>query len=667
MSSKNENGRPPLRTNYLAGEPSPYLQQHRHNPVDWHPWGPEALEKAKREDKPILLSIGYSTCHWCHVMAHECFEDEEVAAAMNKLFVNIKVDREERPDLDQIYQNAHTLLTGRAGGWPLTVFLTPDQVPFFAGTYFPRQPRYNLPGFVGLMEQVAAAFQTRRGDIEAQNLQVLAALAETRQAGGVRPGDEVLRRATEDLSRAFDKTHGGFSRAPKFPRPGELEWLVREAWGGDEKARHMLLFSLEKMLRGGLFDQLGGGFFRYSVDEQWQIPHFEKMLYDNGPLLALCADAFALSGNPLFARAAGLTAEWIAREMAAPEGGFYAALDADSEGHEGRFYVWTPEEAREVLGEEYEYAAQAFALDAPANFETVYWHLQFAGEPMDPRLEPVRQKLFAARELRVRPHRDEKILTGWNALMIKGLAHAGRLMQRRDWVDTALRAADFIRNNLWREGRLHASYANGAARLNGYLDDYAFLLDALLELMQAHYRTEDMEWAKEIAEALLARFEDGEAGGFHFTSHDHEALILRSRTAADQATPAGAGVAAMSLARLGRILDEPRYERAADRTLAYHGAELGAMPVAFTSLLAVLAEMRQDPGLLVVRGPEAELPAWKALAARKPLAMLMFFLPDTLSRLPASLDKPASGKPAAWLCRAGTCLPPVGNPEEVEL
>ena len=654
------------QANHLAGEPSPYLQQHRHNPVDWYPWGPEALEKARREDKPILLSIGYSTCHWCHVMAHECFEDEEVAAVMNKLFVNIKVDREERPDLDQIYQHAHNLLTGRAGGWPLTAFLTPDQVPFFAGTYFPKQPRYNLPGFIGLMEQIADVYRTRRGDIEAQNREVLVTLKETRSSAA-QPQDEVLQRATDGLARAFDKVHGGFSRAPKFPRPGELEWLVREAWAGDARARHMLLFTLENMVRGGLFDQLGGGFFRYSVDERWQIPHFEKMLYDNGPLLALCADALALSDNPVFARAAQMTVEWLAREMLAPEGGFYAALDADSEGHEGRFYVWTPEEVRAVLGDEYDYAAQAFALDMPANFENAFWHLQLAGEPMDPRLEAARQKLFAARASRVRPHRDDKLLTGWNALMIKGLAHAGRLMQRPAWIELALNAADFIRDKLWREGRLYASYANGEARLNGYLDDYAFLLDALLELMQAHYRAEDMAWAQAIAEALLANFEDREAGGFYFTSHDHEALILRTRTAVDQATPAGAGVAAASLARLGRILDEPRFEHAAERTLACHGAELAEMPVAFTSLLTTLAEMRRDPGILVVRGPEQELAAWQALAGRKPPQTLMLFLPDTLAGLPASLDKPASGKAQAWLCRAGSCLPPVENPEEIEL
>ncbi len=653
--------------NHLAGEPSPYLRQHRHNPVDWYPWGPEALDRAKREDRPILLSIGYSTCHWCHVMAHECFEDAEVAAVMNKLFVNIKVDREERPDLDQIYQQAHNLLTGRAGGWPLTVFLTPDQVPFFAGSYFPKVSRYNLPGFVDLMEHITEVFRTRRADIEAQNREVLAALKTAPRPLAALPDAEVLGRATADLARAFDPAHGGFSRAPKFPRPGELEWLVREAWNGDDGARRMLLFTLEKMLRGGLFDQLGGGFFRYAVDERWQIPHFEKMLYDNGPLLGLCADAFALSGNPLFARAAELSVAWLAREMRAPQGGFYAALDADSEGHEGRFYVWTQAQARAALGSEYEQAAPAFALDAPANFEDTHWHLQLAGEPMDPVLEAARQKLFAAREARVRPHRDEKILTAWNALMIRGLAHAGRLMQRQGWIDLALQAADFVRARLWRAGRLYASHAGGAPRLNGYLDDHAFLLDALLELMQAHYRPADMAWARELAEALLANFEDSEAGGFFFTSHDHEALILRPRNAFDQAVPAGAGVAAHALASLGKILDEPRYRRAAERTLAHHGAELAEMPVASTSLLAALAELRQDPGLLVVRGPESQLDAWKALAGRKPPQTLMFFLADPLAGLPASLDKPASGRAAAWLCREGRCLAPVARPQDLEL
>lgn len=428
----------------------------------------------------------------------------------------------------------------------------------------------------------------------------------------------------------------------------------------------MLLFTLEKMLRGGLFDQLGGGFFRYAVDEGWQIPHFEKMLYDNGPLLALCADAHALSGNALFARGARMTVEWLVREMRAPEGGFCAALDADSEGHEGGFYVWTQEAARAALGDEYAFAARAFALDQPANFENAFWHLQLSGDPLDARLESARQKLFTARKARVPPQRDTKILTAWNALTIKGLAHAGRLMLRPDWIELAQQAADFLREKLWREGRLYASYTNGEARLDGYLDDYAFLLDALIELLKAHYRPADLAWAKDIAEALLARFEDGEAGGFYFTGHDHEALILRARTAVDQATPAGAGVAAASLARLAN----PRRTALCARRGAHpgpprRGTGRHARRLHFAARRAGRAAAR--PGLLVVRGPQAGLSAWQALAARLPPATLMFFLPDTLERLPAALDKPVTDRCLAWLCRDGACRPPVENPDAIEL
>jgi hypothetical protein len=448
-------------SNRLATEPSPYLLQHADNPVDWYPWGEEALEKARREDKPILLSIGYSACHWCHVMAHDCFEDEEVAAAMNRLFVNIKVDREERPDLDQIYQAAHQLLAGRGGGWPLTVFLAPDQTPFFAGTYFPKTPRYNLPGFVDLMENVARAWRERRGEVLAQNVAVREALAEQQPAAGreVPLTAAPLAQGVRDLARAFDPVWGGFSRAPKFPRPGELFFLLRQAQAGNGQARDMALFTLRKMASGGVVDQLGGGFCRYSVDEQWAIPHFEKMLYDNGPLLHLYADAWALTGEPLFRETAEGIVGWLLREMRAPDGGFYSALDADSEGREGNYYVWARDEARALLSaEEWAVAAPVFGFDAPPNFENAHWNPILAqplaevaatlGIPETEAarcLASARTKLFAAREARVRPGCDDKQLTGWNALMIAGLAHAGRVMQRPDWVDAAHAALDFLR------------------------------------------------------------------------------------------------------------------------------------------------------------------------------------------------------------------------------
>ncbi|HEY9145510.1 MAG TPA: thioredoxin domain-containing protein [Thiobacillus sp.] len=663
--------------NRLASEPSPYLLQHADNPVDWYPWGAEALDRARREDKPILLSIGYSACHWCHVMAHDCFEDAEVAAVMNRLFVNIKVDREERPDLDQIYQTAHQLLTQRGGGWPLTVFLTPDQTPFFAGTYFPKTPRYQLPGFIDLMENVARAWHERRGEVLAQNEAVRAALAQQQPAAGMQQAlnDAPLAEAVRDLAQAFDPVWGGFSRAPKFPRPGELFFLLREAQRGNAQAREMALFSLRKMASGGVVDQLGGGFCRYSVDDQWAIPHFEKMLYDNGPLLHLYADAWVLTGETLFKDTAEGIVDWLLREMRAPEGGFYSALDADSEGHEGRFYVWTPDEVRALLSaEEYAVAAPVYGFDLPPNFENASWNpilarplgevaaeLGLSDEAAAARLASARAKLFAAREARVRPGRDDKQLTSWNALMIAGLAHAGRVMARPDWVDAAQAAIDFLHRNLWRDGRLLASYKHGEARLNAYLDDYAFLLDALLETLQGSYREQDMAWARELADALLAHFEDADAGGFFFTSHDHEALLSRPKTGYDNATPSGNGVAAFALQRLGHLLGEARYLDASARCLRLFHAHLVQQPIAYPTLLAVLDEALLPPRVILLRGPAVALREWMiALTPRLGARDLLLALPNGL-RLPDVLNKPEAERPTGWVCSGTACQAPVSD------
>ena len=662
--------------NRLATEPSPYLLQHAGNPVDWYPWGEEALEKARREDKPILLSIGYSACHWCHVMAHECFEDAEVAAVMNRLFVNIKVDREERPDLDQIYQSAHQLLTRRGGGWPLTVFLTPDQTPFFAGTYFPKTPRHQLPGFPDLMENIARSWHERRGDVMKQNAAVREALAAQQPVTGEQQdlSDAPFADGVRDLAQAFDPVWGGFSRAPKFPRPGELFFLLREAHrSGNTHARDMALFSLRKMASGGVRDQLGGGFCRYSVDEQWAIPHFEKMLYDNGPLLHLYADAWALTGEALFKDTAEDIVAWLLREMRAPEGGFYSALDADTEGHEGKFYVWTPDEARALLGnEEYAVAALMYGFDLPANFENIRWNPILARPLGDVAnelgmtelaaaawLASARQKLFVARESRVRPGRDDKQLTSWNALMIAGLAHAGRVMARPDWVEFAHAAIDFLHQNLWQDGRLKASYKHGEARLNAYLDDYAFLLDALLESMQAGYRERDMTWAGELADALLEHFEDPEQGGFFFTSHDHEALITRPKPGYDNATPSGNGVAAYALQRLGHVLGEARFLDASARCLRVFQAQLTQQPIAYPTLLAVLDESLLPPRVILLRGPAALLNEWSAaLNPTRSAREMVLTLPNGVG-LPALLAKPESDRPTAWICSGTSCQPPV--------
>jgi uncharacterized protein YyaL (SSP411 family) len=660
--------------NRLASETSPYLLQHLDNPVDWYPWGAEALEKARREDKPILLSVGYSACHWCHVMAHECFEDGEVAAVMNKLFVNIKVDREERPDLDQIYQSAHQLLTQRGGGWPLTVFLAPDQTPFYAGTYFPKTPRHQLPGFIGLMENISRAWQERRGEVIAQTGAVRAALAQQQPVADASAAFDAspLQAAVRDLAEVFDPKWGGFSRAPKFPRPGELVFLLRAA-AHDAQAREMALFSLQKMAEGGVRDHLGGGFCRYSVDERWAIPHFEKMLYDNGPLLSLYADAWALCGDALFADAANGIVEWLLREMSAPEGGFYSAQDADSEGHEGKFYVWTPEQVRAALSpEEYAVATLYYGFDRPPNFENTNWNplrarilnvvaheLEIDGPTAAAHLAAATAKLFAARALRVHPGRDDKQLSSWNALMIQGLAHAGRVMQRPEWIVAAHAAIDFLRAKLWKNGRLLASYKHGEARLNAYLDDYAFLLDALLETMQASYRAADMTWACELADALLVHFEDVEHGGFFFTSHDHEALIQRPKPGYDNAMPSGNGVAAFCLQRLGLLLGEPRYLHAAERCLALFYPQLQQHPIAYPTLLAVLDETLHPPRVLILRGAAAEVEAWKtALTPQLRCSDLLLALPNALT-LPLALAKPASASVSAWLCSGSSCQPPI--------
>ncbi|MBI1284207.1 MAG: DUF255 domain-containing protein [Thiobacillus sp.] len=661
--------------NRLATEPSPYLLQHADNPVDWYPWGAAALERARHEDKPILLSIGYSACHWCHVMAHECFEDSEVAAVMNRLFVNIKVDREERPDLDQIYQSAHQLLTQRGGGWPLTVFLAPDQTPFFAGTYFPKTPRYQLPGFIDLMQNVARAWHERRGEIQEQNEAVRDALARQQPtpAGSKALTDAPLAEAVRDLAQAFDPVWGGFSRAPKFPRPGELFFLLRQAQACNTQAREMALFTLRKMASGGVVDQLGGGFCRYSVDEQWAIPHFEKMLYDNGPLLHLYADAWALSGETLFATTAEGIVDWLLREMRGPDGGFCSALDADSEGHEGRFYVWLPDEVRALLSaDEYAVAAPVYGFDQPPNFENARWNpvlarplkevaveLGLAESEAEMLLRGARSRLLAARETRVRPGRDDKQLTSWNALMIAGLAHAGRVMNRPAWIDEAHATIDFLNRNLWQDGRLLASFRHGEARLNAYLDDYAFLLDALLESMQAGYRERDMAWARELADALLLHFEDAEQGGFFFTGHDHEALISRPKSGYDNATPSGNGVAAFALQRLGHLLSEARYLDAGSRCLHLFMAQLIQQPIAYPTLLAVLDEALTPPRVILLRGPASGLREWSAALASRLFARdMLLALPNGLS-LPAALFKAEADRPTAWVCSGTSCQPPV--------
>ena len=650
--------------NRLAQETSPYLQQHATNPVDWYAWGAEALERARAEGKPILLSIGYSACHWCHVMAHESFEDPQVAEVMNRLFVNVKVDREERPDLDQVYQTAHQMLAQRPGGWPLTMFLTPEGAPFFGGTYFPKTPRYGLPGFPELCERIAAIWRERQTDIATQSAALEDAferLLPRRRAERAQFSRQVIAELVEELRASFDPVQGGFGGAPKFPHVPDLELCL---WEG---APDMTRLTLTRMCEGGVFDQLGGGFYRYSVDAQWTIPHFEKMLYDNGALLGLLADAWLVAREPLYAHAAAETARWLMREMQSPQGGYYSSLDADSEHEEGKFYVWTPEEVRSLLlPDEYAAFARRFGLDRPASFEGRFWHLHAAGPASDaeaPHIAAARAKLFAARERRVRPGRDEKILVAWNALAIRGMARAGRVFRSGEWLGSARRALDFLRAEMWRDGRLRATYKNGRAHLNAYLDDYAFLVAALLELLQAEFSLSDLRWAHELADVLLEQFEDPELGGFFFTAHEHERLFHRPKPGHDQASASGNGVAAWALARLSAMTGEPRYQRAAERTIELFYPLMSERPGGFATLAMALREQIEPPSVLVLRGRGSELDRWREALADEVLpGTVILTIADGVAGLPPALDKPPRAEPVnGWLCRGVICLEPISD------
>ena len=673
--------------NALAGETSPYLLQHAHNPVEWHPWNEQALELAREEGKPILLSIGYSACHWCHVMAHESFEDEETADLMNRHFINIKVDREERPDIDKIYQTAQQLLTGRTGGWPLTMFLMPDDhTPFFGGTYFPPEPRHGLPGFKTLLARIHQVWQEDKPALAEQNNAFMEALEQT-QAGepsdaGARLDGRPVSGCVEMLARAFDPRDGGFGGAPKFPHPGNIELLLsRHVPDGDNKALDMAYFTLEKMAEGGIYDQVGGGFCRYSVDAHWRIPHFEKMLYDNGPLLALYANAWRSSRRELFRQVARGTAGWVIREMQSEEGGYFSSLDADSEGEEGKFYTWEPGEAHRLLNEaEFDDFVRYSGLDKPDNFEG-RWHLYVAETPeeiarkssrdikeIEQNLQSAREKLFRERERRVRPGRDDKILTSWNALMLRGMSVAALRLQEPEYYRSAARCLEFIHANLWDGKRLAATYKDGRARLNAYLDDYAFLIGAILHLLSCRWSGKWLEFATQLADTLLEQFFDGEAGGFFFTSHDHETLLQRRKDFSDDSLPSGNGVAALSLLALGHLTGRRDYLDAAEKTLKCAWGLLQRAPHACAALLGALTEYDNPGRVIILRGEDQAITDWQQqLDPLLDVRSLVFAIPAAETGLPDLISEKKTDQAAtAFICTGFTCLEPVSDLEELK-
>jgi len=674
--------------NRLAAATSPYLRQHAGNPVDWHEWGDEALALARTLDRPILLSVGYSACHWCHVMAHESFEDPDVARAMNAGFVNVKVDREERPDLDRIYQTAHALLTRRPGGWPLTMFLTPGGTPYFGGTYFPKRGRHGLPGFLELLPRVAAAYREQGPAIAGQGEQLANAMRalEPGEGGALPRGAEA--EALAGMKRTFDPHWGGFGEAPKFPHTYELDFCLRaHARTGDPGALAIVTTTLDRMAEGGIHDHVRGGFCRYSVDAEWTIPHFEKMLYDNGPLLALYADAALVTGDGRYREVARGIVEWMASEMRADDGALYSSLDADSEGEEGKFYVWTPDEVKAALApDEWALARRHFGLDGPPNVEGRAWHLRVA-RPLDDvalelgigldgaeaRLRTAQARLLEARARRVRPGLDDKVLTSWNALAIAGLLRAGRALGEPGWIDMAEAALGALRRTVWRDGRLHATRRGGEPALPACLDDYAFVLAALVEMMQTRFRAADYAWAVELADALVERFEDRERGGFWFTAHDHEKLFHRTMPGHDNATPSGNGVAARALVALGHLSNEPRYVEAAERAVRRFGPSVGESPAGYATLLGAAHDLDHPPSIVIVAGPAGD-DAGDDEAARWVESLQRVYRPSVQVYRPPRRDAPAplvKGTPPAtgaraWVCHAMTCLPPVDDLAHLE-
>jgi uncharacterized protein YyaL (SSP411 family) len=666
--------------NALAAETSPYLRQHADNPVNWLPWSQQALDQAQRENKPILLSIGYSACHWCHVMAHESFEDETTAMLMNRHYVNIKVDREERPDLDRIYQGAHLLLTRRAGGWPLTIFLSPDdQLPFFAGTYFPNQPRHGMIAFTDLLQRIADLYQQEPDKIKQQGDAVQQALieiemreAQNRQAAS----SEALLTFDEHFLQAHDPEHGGLGHAPKFPQAAILQQALARAFdaSAEDVVFQALDFSLRQIARGGIQDQVGGGFYRYSVDDQWMIPHFEKMLSDNGQLLQLFAQSWRLTGNALFSDAVEGIAAWLKREMTSPTGTFYAALDADSEGVEGKFYLWTPAEVAACIDQgDFPAFAWRYGLDRPANFEG-YWHLhgyhdeqqlcaRFAIDVDTCRTQQdrARERLLKRRATRPRPNLDDKVLTSWNALVIRGLANAARVFSRPDYFALAQSCLHAIEDECWQGGRLLAQSSRCGKHLPAYLDDYAHLLQAILDCLQYQWSSSDLAFALKLADQLLEYFVDKAHGGFFFTASDHEKLIHRPKSWQDEAMPSGNARAALALNQLGLLSGRKRYTDAAEKALQSVADNVNQSPLHAASFVALLDVIQHPTLQIIVRGDASQLQSWRGqlLPRLKPAQSAYFIASDVLDLPPEIADKIAADKVTAWVCEGFSCRAPL--------
>ncbi len=672
-------------TNRLAQETSPYLLQHAHNPVDWYPWGREAFERAHREDKPVLLSIGYAACHWCHVMEEESFEDPDTAALMNDRFVSIKVDREERPDVDSIYMDAVQAMTG-GGGWPLTAFLTPEGEPFYAGTYFPNEDRHGLPAFRKILASISDAWQNRRDEVITQGRRVVNAIAraETMSASRDPLSDDVLRRAFDALRRSFDHRWGGFGGAPKFPQPMTLEFMLRCHLRGYDGALEMLQTTLDRMAAGGIYDQIGGGFHRYSTDAMWHVPHFEKMLYDNAQLARTYTRAWQVSRDDRYRRVATETCEYLLREMRHPDGGFFSSQDADSEGVEGRFFVWSYDELVSLAGED---VAMVFGSAPRGNWEgtNVLWRphpveavaeeLGRDREELAHRVEAARRRLFEIRESRVRPATDDKVLAAWNGLAVSALAEAGRAFGEPRYVAAAVGAADFVLTRLRDgSGRLLRSWRDGKPGRSGYADDYALMADACLTLYETTFDVRWFDEARTLADELLRLFWDRERGGFFQTGSDAERLVVRPKELFDNAVPSGNSAAADVLQRMALMTGEQEYEGAGLSALRLVREQMAEAPHGFGQALSALdLYVSPVPEVAVIGDPQSD--DTRALVAEVttkrflPNHVLAVAAPDdarSREKVPLLRDRVADdGRAIAYVCERFVCRLPVGQPEEL--
>lgn len=669
-------------SNRLSREKSPYLLQHQNNPVDWHAWGPEAFEQARQQDKPVFLSVGYSTCHWCHVMAHESFEDAEVAAALNDSFICIKVDREERPDIDQIYMSVCQMMTGH-GGWPLTVVMTPDQQPFFAGTYFPKHSRHGRIGVLDLCRRLSEVWQTDRARVTESAAGITALLREAEAPGGSeRPELTLQDRAFEQLREHYDPEYGGFREAPKFPSPHQLLFLLRYGKRtGQTEALLMVEKTLTQMRRGGLFDQLGFGFHRYSTDERWLLPHFEKMLYDQALLLLAYSEAWQVTGHTLYRETAEMIVSYVLRDLRDAAGGFYCAEDADSEGEEGKFYVWTYSELQALTNPQELQLLQAhFGVTPQGNFYDEATQqltganiLHLSGDLPDSALwEPLRERLFNTREQRVRPHRDDKILTDWNGLMIAALARSAFICNRPDWLEAAEHAADFVLTHLQTDSGLLHRYRDGESGIDAHLDDYAMLIWGLLELYQADSQPQRLQQALRLAEAAGTRF-GAESGGYYFSAHDGETLIARKREFHDGSVPSGNNVMLHNLLRLHHLTGELNWREAADTLAAGFYTQATRFPLAYLHFVSGLEWLLGEPSEVVLAlPPDTDATAWLNALRERFLPLLALHVHTQHSEQSAQLQAlvpwlarqvPHQGQATAYVCQAFACAQPALSPE----